>query len=212
MKRNKIFSAVAVAVAAVAMTACNNSQPKMDEQPETAVAAEGGVKIAYVEVDSLMSQYKFAKEFAEVLQKKGNNARNTLNQKGQQLQAAAANFQQKLQNNGFASREQAESQQAAIQRQQQGLEELQARLAQELDAETAKYNEALRDSLNHFLKEYNKVKKFDLILSKAGDNILYASKAYDITQDVINGLNKGYKGGVKNAKSGASEKKEEAKK
>ena len=212
MKRNKIFSAVAVAVAAVAMTACNNSQPKMDEQPETTVAAEGGVRIAYVEVDSLMSQYKFAKEFAEVLQKKGNNARNTLNQKGQQLQAAAANFQQKLQNNGFASREQAESQQAAIQRQQQSLEELQARLAQELDAETAKYNEALRDSLNHFLKAYNKVKKYDIILSKAGDNILYASKAYDITQDVINGLNKGYKGGVKNAKSGASEKKEEAKK
>ncbi len=212
MKRNRIFSAVAVAVAAVAMTACNNSQPKMDEQPANASTAEGGVKIAYVEVDSLMTQYKFAKEFAEVLQKKGNNARNTLNQKGQQLQAAAANFQQKLQNNGFASREQAESQQAAIQRQQQSLQELQDRLAQELDAETAKYNEALRDSLNHFLKEYNKVKKFDIILSKAGDNILYASKAYDITQEVVNGLNKSYKGGVNNAKPAASEKKEEAKK
>lgn len=211
MKRNKFFSAVAVAVAAMAMTACNNSQPKMDEQPVAAQADGNGVKIAYVEVDSLMSQYQFAKDYTAILQKKGNNARNTLNQKGQQLQAAAANFQQKLQNNGFASREQAESQQAAIQRQQQGLQELQDRLAQELDAETAKYNEALRDSLNHFLKEYNKVKKFDLILSKAGDNILYASKAYDITNDVINGLNKCYKGGVKDAKA-APAKKEEAKK
>lgn len=176
----------------------------MDEQP-AAAPAEGGVKIAYVEVDSLMTQYKFAKDYTLVLQKKGNNARNTLNQKGQQLQAAAANFQQKLQNNGFTSREQAESQQAAIQRQQQSLQELQDRLAQELDAETAKYNEALRDSLNHFLREYNKVKKFDIILSKAGDNILYASKVYDITQEVINGLNKCYKGGVKDV---ASEKKE----
>lgn len=211
MKRNKFFSAVAVAVAAMAMTACNNSQPKMDEQPVAAQADGNGVKIAYVEVDSLMSQYQFAKDYTAILQKKGNNARNTLNQKGQQLQAAAANFQQKLQNNGFASREQAESQQAAIQRQQQSLQELQDRLAQELDAETAKYNEALRDSLNHFLKEYNKVKKFDLILSKAGDNILYASKAYDITNDVINGLNKCYKGGVKDAKV-APAKKEEAKK
>lgn len=211
MKRNKFFSAVAVAVAAMAMTACNNSQPKMDEQPVAAQADGNGVKIAYVEVDSLMSQYQFAKDYTAILQKKGNNARNTLNQKGQQLQAAAANFQQKLQNNGFASREQAESQQAAIQRQQQSLQELQDRLAQELDAETAKYNEALRDSLNHFLKEYNKVKKFDLILSKAGDNILYASKAYDITNDVINGLNKCYKGGVKDAKA-APAKKEEAKK
>lgn len=204
MKSKKVFGIMAIAVAAVSLTACNNSQPKMDEQP-AAAPAEGGVKIAYVEVDSLMTQYKFAKDYTLVLQKKGNNARNTLNQKGQQLQAAAANFQQKLQNNGFTSREQAESQQAAIQRQQQSLQELQDRLAQELDAETAKYNEALRDSLNHFLREYNKVKKFDIILSKAGDNILYASKVYDITQEVINGLNKCYKGGVKDV---ASEKKE----
>ena len=36
-------------------------------------------------------------------------------QKGKQLQAAANNFQQKLQNNGFTSREQAASAQAAIQ-------------------------------------------------------------------------------------------------
>ena len=192
MKRNKIFSTMLVAVAAMAMTACNNSQPKMDEKPVTE-QTEGGVKIAYVDVDSLMSQYKFAKDYTMILQKKGNNARNTLNQKGQQLQTAAANFQQKLQNNGFTSREQAESQQAAIQRQQQSLQELQERLAQELDSETAKYNEALRDSLNHFLAEYNKIKKYDIILSKAGDNILYASKTYDITQEVVNGLNKRYK-------------------
>ena len=32
-----------------------------------------------------------------------------------------------------------------------------------------------------------------MILSKAGDNILLASKRFDITQDVINGLNKRYK-------------------
>ena len=192
MKMNKIFGTMIVAVAAMAMTSCNNSQPKMDEQP-VAAQSESGVKIAYVDVDSLMSQYKFAKDYTMILQKKGNNARNTLNQKGQQLQTAAANFQQKLQNNGFTSREQEESQQAAIQRQQQSLQELQERLAQELDSETAKYNEALRDSLNHFLTEYNKIKKYDIILSKAGDNILYASKAYDITQEVVNGLNKRYK-------------------
>ena len=42
---------------------------------------------------------------------------------------------------------------------------------------------------------YNKDKKFDLILSKsdATNNILFADKRYDITQDVINGLNKRYK-------------------
>ena len=157
------------------------------------------MKIAYVEVDSLMTQYDFAKDYSVTLQKKSNNARTTLNSKGTALQAAMNNFQQKLNNNGFQSREQAASVQAAIQRQQNDLQELQARLENELASETAKFNEALRDSLQHFLKDYNADKKFDLILSKAGDNILLGAQRLDITQDVINGLNKRYKPAQKNA-------------
>jgi len=187
------------AAALVALASCNNEAPKMDEKPAAATekVKGNGVKIAYVEVDSLMTQYEFCKEFSLILQKKSNNARNTLNAKGQQLQSAMVNFQQKLQNNGFTSREQAESQQAAIQRQQQSLQELQARLENELASETQKYNDALRDSLQHFLKDYNKDKAFDLILTKQGDNILYAAKRFDITNDVINGLNKRYKSTLK---------------
>ena len=199
----------ALAIAAM-MVSCNNQSPKMDEQP-AAVSADG-LKIAYVEVDSLMTQYNFAKDYSVTLQKKSNNARNTLNQKGNALQAAMANFQQKLNNNGFQSREQAASQQAAIQRQQNDLQELQARLENELASETAKFNEALRDSLQNFLKAYNEDKKFDLILSKAGDNILMGNKKLDITQDVINGLNKRYKPKAKPAAEKAEEKKAEEKK
>ncbi len=190
MKKYMMMAAAAI----LTLASCNNATPKMDEQP---VAADktptSGLKIAYVEVDSLMTQYEFCKDFTLTLQKKSNNARNTLTQKGQQLQSAAANFQQKLQNNGFTSREQAESQQAAIQRQQQGLQELQARLENELASETEKYNKALRDSLMHFLSAYNADKHYDFILTKQGDNILYAAPRFDITKDVINGLNKRYK-------------------
>lgn len=210
MKKNMFLAAAAV----VALASCNNASPKMDEQPAAAAAGEstGNVKIAYVEVDSLMTQYNFAKDYSVTLQKKSNNARNTLNQKGNALQAAMANFQQKLNNNGFQSREQAASQQAAIQRQQNDLQELQARLENELASETAKFNEALRDSLQNFLKSYNEDKKFDLILSKAGDNILMGNKKLDITQDVINGLNKRYKPTAKPAAEKAEEKKAEEKK
>ena len=102
-----------------------------------------------------------------------------------------------MQNNGFTSREQAQSVQAGIERRQRDLQELQARLENELASETQKFNEALRDSLNNFLTSYNKDKKFDLILSKAGDNILYADRRHDITKDIINGLNKRYKPAAK---------------
>ena len=191
-----IFSTLAIAAM---MASCNNASPKMDEKPVEAEAATGGMKIAYVEVDSLMTQYTFAKDYSVTLEKKSNNARNTLTQKGNQLQAAVNNSQQKLNNNGFQSREQAASVQAAIERQQRDLQELQTRLESELAKETQEFNVALRDSLNNFLVAYNADKKYDIILSKAGDNILLANKRFDITQDVINGLNKRYKPGTKKA-------------
>ena len=200
-----IFSALAISAM---MVSCNNQSPKMDDQPAAGDTSASGLKIAYVEVDSLMTQYDFAKDYSVTLQKKSNNARNTLTQKGNTLQAAVNNFQQKLNNNGFQSREQAASQQAAIERQQRDLQELQARLENELASETAKFNEALRDSLQNFLKDYNKDKQFDLILTKQGDNILFADKKFDITQDIINGLNKRYKP----AKKADADKKAEEKK
>jgi outer membrane protein len=196
-------------MAAAAVVSCNKQSAQMDEQPVSADAEEttSGMKIAYVEVDSLMTQFEFAKEKSKEIEKKSLNARNTLNQKGTQLQNAANNFQQKLQNNGFTSREQAESVQQSLQRQQNDLAALQARFESELANETQQFNLALRDSLNNFLALYNKDKKYDMILAKSGDNILLANPKYDITQDVINGLNKRYK---KNA--GKKEEKKEEKK
>ena len=67
------------------------------------------------------------------------------------------------------------------------------RLSAEFQTETDKYNSALRDSIQNFLNIYNKDKKFSIIFSKQGDNLLYADKAYDITKEVIAGLNKAYK-------------------
>ena len=206
MKKNILC---ALTIAAM-MVSCNNASSKMDEQPSSGDASASGMKIAYVEVDSLMTQYDFAKDYSVTLEKKSNNARNTLTQKGNALQAAVNNFQQKINNNGFQSREQAAGVQAAIERQQRDLQELQARLENELASETAKFNVALRDSLQNFLKAYNKDKQFDLILSKAGDNILMANKKYDITNDVINGLNKRYKP-AKKVEAAEETKKEEKK-
>jgi outer membrane protein len=80
-----------------------------------------------------------------------------------------------------------------LQKQAADLDALNSRLSNEFQVETNKFNDALRDSIQHFLVKYNKDKKYSIILSKAGDNLLYADKAYDITDAVIAGLNKAYK-------------------
>ena len=198
------------AVAACMFTSCNQSAPKVDEKSQTAETGGSDLKIAYIEVDSIMSQYQFCKEYSLILQKKSQNIQNTINQKGQSLQAAAANFQQKIQQNAY-TREQAEAINANLVKQQNDLQALQNRLGSEFQAETDKFNNALRDSIQHFLAKYNKDKKYALILSKAGDNILYADKGYDITNEVIAGLNKAYKPAAAK-KEAAAAKKEEKKK
>lgn len=194
MNKKNIFRTLAVAaVATVAMTSCDNSAPKMDDKSQASEqTAPTELKIAYVEVDSIMTQYTFCKDYTEILQKKGQNIQNTLASKQRALEQAAANFQQKLQQNAY-TREQAEGIQASLQKQAADLEGLNQRLSGEFQTETDKYNNALRDSIQHFLAKYNKDKKFSIILSKAGDNLLYADKAFDITSEVVAGLNKAYK-------------------
>ena len=194
MNNKNIFGTLALAaMTTLAFTSCNkqNSQAENKSDSNTK-AAPNSMKIAYVEVDSIMSQYKFCKDYSLILQKKGQNIQSTLASKQQALQAAAANFQQKVQQNAY-TREQAEAIQAGLQKQSADLQGLNQRLSNEFQVETEKYNAALRDSLRHFLNEYNKDKKYSLILSKAGDNLLYADKAFDITNDVVAGLNKAYK-------------------
>lgn len=206
MNKKTILRTVALAfVATMGMTSCDKSNPQMDQKANaSAKAAAGDMKIAYVEVDSIMSQYKFCKEYSLILQKKGQNIQNTLAQKQQALQAAAANFQQKVQQNAY-TREQAEGVNASLQKQNNDLQILNQRLSAEFQNETDQFNKALRDSIQHYLASYNKDKKYSIIFSKLGDNLLYADKAYDITNEIIAGLNKAYKGK-------ATDKKDEKKK
>lgn len=194
MKKNNILSAVAlVALTAMTLTACDKSNPQVDQKPAP-VAAEGtSTKIAFVEVDSIMTQYKFCKEYSKILEQKGNNIQKTLASKQQALQSAANNFQQKIQANAY-TREQAEQINAGLQKQNNDLQALNQRLSGEFQAETNKFNQALHDSLQHYLAVYNKDKKYGMIFAKQGDNLLYADKAYDITAEVVAGLNKAYKG------------------
>ena len=145
---------------------------------------------AYINIDSLLLNYQFAKNANETLIKKEENSRLTFNTKARQLQNEANEFQRKLENNAFLSRERAESEQKRLLQKQQELQELDAKLTQDLYVEQQRINEQLRDTITKFLAEYNKSKKFEIIFSNtANDNILHADKEYDITPEVISILN-----------------------
>ena len=197
MNKKNILKVLTITAATMAaLSSCNQSAPKVDAKSDTPQKVPASLKIAYVEVDSIMSQYKFCKDYSLILQRKGQNIKSTLAAKQQQLQAAAANFQQKMQQNAY-TRDQAEAINANLQKQNADLQMLDQRLTNEFQNETEKYNNALRDSIQHYLKIYNQDKHYSLILSKAGDNLLYADRAFDITNEVVAGLNKAYKPSAK---------------
>jgi len=179
-----------VAFAAVALMACNNEAPKMDDKPGQSAPAE--LKLAYVEIDSIMTQYTFCKEKSAELEKKGNNIQSTLAQKQKALQNAAVKFQQDLQANKY-TQQQAEAVNAGLQKQNNDLQALSQRLSEEFQVETEKFNDELRKNIQDYLAKYNKDKKYSMIFSKQGDNILFADRAFDITAEVVAGLNKAYK-------------------
>ncbi|MEA4809042.1 hypothetical protein SDC9_34329 [bioreactor metagenome] len=156
-------------------------------------SASGLLPIAYVNVDSLLLNYNYSKDLNEIIIKKQENSRASVNQKLRSLQTEMQDFQRKVENNAFLTRERAEQEQARLMKKQQELHDFDNRLAQELVSEQQRLNEQLRDTLVSQLRVYNKDKGYQVILSNTmGDNILLAGDAYDITKEVIEYLNKNY--------------------
>ena len=146
--RSFTFLVKGMALAAVVLmnAQCTGEQTQAPaaEKQDTA-AASGELKLAYVRVDTLLSQYNLSKDLNEIMLRKEENARATLNEKGRDLQNQMAEFQRKLQNNAFVSEERARQENDRLQKVQQNLQELQTRLASELDAEGKKNTQILHD-------------------------------------------------------------------
>lgn len=192
MKKFVYLSFAAIA-AMLVFTQCNNEQPQAQKPVQVGCDGVQGIKIAFVDIDSLLNNYEFSITINKEMLRKEENMRLTLSEKARDLQQDIDEFQRKLENNVFATQARAEEEQNRILKKRESYERLSERLASELAAESQKNNVILRDSINSYLKEYNATQGYDLIISRVGDNLLYANEALDITKEVINGLNDRYK-------------------
>ncbi|MBK5195953.1 MAG: OmpH family outer membrane protein [Proteiniphilum sp.] len=163
--------------------------------------------IAYVNVDSLLFNYNFAKDLNESLLRKEESTRATLNQRENQINSAAQEFERKLRNNAFLSQERAEQEQERIVQMNQEYQKLAERLTQEFMLEQEKMNLQMEDTIKSRIIEYNLSKNYEIIFSnRTTSTVLYADKKYDITNDVVEFLNNKY-GPVTAASTTAEDKK-----
>jgi outer membrane protein len=188
-----IATALCASAFVLTFTQCANT-PQQATTIESHAACDStpALKIAYVDIDTLLTSYKLWIQLNEEMIRKEENVRATLNEKAKSLQSDFEEFERKLNNNAFATRERAESEQNRILKKRQDLEDLQERLSNELAIENNKNNVIFRDSINTYIKAYNKVKGYNVILSRIGDNILYIDTDMNITHEIIEGLNARY--------------------
>lgn len=195
MKRiNYLLNGLAALALIVLFAQCaGKSENQSANNSSSQAAGLSGMKIAFVEVDTLLAKYNFCIDLNEAMVKKSENVRLTLNQKAAELEKQKREFQTKYENNAYLSQERAQQEYNRIAKQEQDLQALSNKLQSELMSENEKNSLQLRDSINAFLKEYNKDKKYSMIFSNTGfDNLLYADEVYNITQEILDGLNARY--------------------
>jgi len=167
--------------------------PASDDTQKTMSKAEGSsAKIAYVHRDSLITYYKFYEDAIADLNQKREKVRKQLETRGGKLEMEVRNIQQRAQA-GLMSNNEIRAAEEQLMKKQQDLAEYQQTVSTGLAAEEQTVNEELFENINAFLDDYKQEHNYKLIINYVpGGAFWMADDALDITEDVIEGLNKEY--------------------
>ncbi|MBW8684205.1 OmpH family outer membrane protein [Chitinophaga rhizophila] len=195
MRTTKQFvkSGLLAVLTAGTFIACQQSN-KQGNSGEAAAAKDGGAVtnssfiIAYVDIDTVEAHYDYFKEKKAELEKKQQAIDNELNANVRALQNEAADFQRRA---SSMTQSEGEATQRALYNKQQQLEGKAQNMRSQYAEQENKFNEDLQKRLNDFLTKFNADKRYAYILSyrTGASNVLYKDEKYNITNEVIKGLN-----------------------
>jgi outer membrane protein len=192
MKNGLLFSNVilAIAVAVLFYLQFSSKNSTSSNGKATSAANNGPFKIAYFEMDSLENNYEYFKEVRAQLRTKDQSVSAELNQ----IKTTYYNTYKEY-NEKAASMTQTEqaSWQQKLDQLQKNYQDKEQMLSQEMQDESFKKLQDVKKKIEAYLKEYNKDKTYAYILINQSDIIYYRDSIYNITNDVLNGLNAQYK-------------------
>lgn len=172
------------------IAACN--QNKTADKPAAATATgDSKETIVYINSDSLLSKYDYAKDMNKRLEDKGKSSQSDLQAKGQAFQREVADYQK---NAATLAADQRQATEQRLQRKQQELQGYQQNATAEFQQSQATENTKLYDKIADFTKTYAKEKGYKLVLtfSKANPTVIYGDATLDVTADVVKRLNDAY--------------------
>jgi outer membrane protein len=198
---DSILGAAVVALFILFFTVTPGSKKSGNQEVE---ASGELLPIAIINTDSILKHYTLAVESSDKLQNRYEESMVKLDTKAKSIQKEVEtfqkdvlDFQRKVEANAFLSRERAESEQQRLQKKeqqlmakQQDLENLRQKLSADFMTEQNELTQQLQDSVQQFLREYNADGRYHLVINDAVTMDKVAG--YDITNDVIEGLNARY--------------------
>jgi outer membrane protein len=185
-------SSLATAIAIVSvLSACGNKEGKTDAPAAKTAAVSVDEKIVYVNSDSLLTKYEYAKDIKAKMETKSKAAESDLAAKAQAFQREVQQYQGQA--NTLPADQRAATEQR-LQRKDQELKAYQQNAGAALQNENAKEQEALYNKIADYLKTYSKAKGYKMVLTYAKGNsaILFADETLDVTTPVLAGLNEAY--------------------
>lgn len=169
------------------------SKPKLRVIPEAAFTSKkGGLTIAFVNNDSIKTHYQLVLDLQQNLENKYANLNKDISGKQALLENKANDLQKKFDNKQITL-EEAQKMDEMLKMEGKKLYDLNQEYSDKMAEEEVRVNKVFVDSINNFLKRFNKQYNFDYILGYSkGGGILYARDTLDITQYVLEGLNEEY--------------------
>lgn len=149
-----------------------------------------GLKIGYVNSDTVTAKYEFSKQLSKELMAKQTSAENRLRREAEKLQKDAEKFQQGA---PIMGPEELERTQAELMQRQQQLQQMEYELSQNLQNKGYKAQNDYVMQTDSYLQQIGKDLGYDYIFGyRTGDLVMYANPKYDITSQVIELLNTQY--------------------
>ena len=182
---------IIVAAGLLMVTSCNNANNSNDVATQAPVAGNSEqMVIRYIDGDTLLAKYNLAMEINEAMLRRSNQLDSEQQKRGAEITRFGNEIQSKYQNNGYLTQESFNADQAKLQQMQVDAQNYLSKLQRDAQNEMQQYNIQLNDSIESFIKDYAKQNGYDMILYKASS--VYVDPKYDVTNDVVEGLNKRY--------------------
>lgn len=195
--RSIVLGALLTTGAFIVLESCTNKgQGQATSASSVPTVAGSGIKIAYVNIDSLEEHYELLKSKRADFKKQQEQMEGELQASYQQMQQKAEGVQKKAQAQTITESEY-KTAEKELMLMQQSLESRKQSLTDKLLKQQEEFSKELKKNLDTYLESYNKDKHYDFILSYSaggGSPIMYANKQYEITNDVIAGMNASSKG------------------